>query len=267
MPEELDLEEHDALDERGPRASRSDRKSSRGYSDDDGGFGSHPHRNPSRRDDNKDQRRRVAQSREEPPFQAPRPPYNPTPGGFQRNRDATPPFASGGARVPERPRAPYPDRFDRGQGRPINSPSYGNNSSDNRGPGFRPVRPPMNSSPQPRPPAAGQDAPFPRGERPAPGREVQGIRDGRPSGPSYPRPDTRPAGVRPVAPQQGLPQQRPAGSGYTSNPARGSGPGAPSSAGRPASRRPDAPPYRPYPPRDDPRRIRRDDSEPAPERP
>ena len=152
-PEELDLEEPDALDAREIRASRGGRKSSRdSVAEDDGGFGGgKPRRNPARRDDAKDQRRREAQSREEPSFQAPRPPFSPAPRSYQPGRPATPPYASGGARIPERPRAPYPDRSDRGSARPPSNPPYGNNTSDNRGPAFRPARP-MNDSQPPRPP-------------------------------------------------------------------------------------------------------------------
>ncbi len=262
-PDELDLEEPDALDVRESRASRNGRKSSRDFlTDDDGSFGgSRPRRNLARRDDGKDQRRRVSQSREEPSFPAPRAPYNPGNGGFQRNRDATPPFASGGARVPERPRAPYPNSFDRNQGRPLNNPTYGSNPPDNRGPAFRPARP-MNDSQPPRPPISGRDTPPLRDDRPAAGRPAPDSGNNRPASPGFQRPD-----IRQPVPQQGQSQPRNTQGGYSTTSRSGNTQGPTTPGGRPPFRRPDGPPFRPLAPRDDPRRLRRDDSKPAPERP
>jgi hypothetical protein len=247
MPDELDLEEHDALDVRGARASRNGRKSSRDFVTDDDSFGGgRSRRNTARRDEGKEQRRREAGSREEPPFHT-RPPMSPA-AGFQRSRDAAPPYASGGSRIAERPRSPYPDRFDRGPARPTSNPAYGSNPNGNRAPSFRPSTPMSNSQP-PRPPMTGRDG--------------QDMRDNRPYVPRFARSDSRPA-----ASPQARPQQGDTRGGYGNGPARSSVPGNSVPSGtRPPFRRPDGPPPRPFTPRDDPRRVRREDTDQTPSRP
>jgi len=246
MPDELDLEEHDALDVRGPRSSRNGRKPSRDFLTDDDGFGGgRSKRNTARRDEGKEQRRREAGSREEPPFQA-RPPMSPA-GGFQRSRDAAPPYASGGSRVAERPRPPYPDRFDRGPARPMNGPAYGSNPTGNRGPSFRPATPTSNSQ-SPRPPMTGRDG--------------HDIRDNRPYAPRFAPSDSRSA-----ASPQARPQQGDTRGGCSTGPARSSVPGnsmPPGSNG--GSRTSDTTPRRPDPRFDRPRQFRRDTETPDPNR-
>lgn len=235
MPDDLDLDEHDEPQSRGPRSSRDGRRAPRDFLHDEDG-GGRARKSVSRRDDARDERRRV--SRREGTDNGGTPAGSPGASGFQRDRSRPLPYASGGARVAEYPRAPYGDRSPRSDVRPGGSPPYGSRTPDSRGPGFRTDRP--------------MNAPYRPG--PATGRpERQDRRDGHPPAPRLPGAETRP-----VAPQQNrYPQQEPR-RGYGDRPAWNARPGVPQSAGNTGFRRPDVPSHRPVLQRDVATRARSD---------
>ena len=241
MPDDLDLDDHDEPQSRGLRSSRDGRRAPRGFLHDDDG-GGRPRKSVSRRDDGGDERRR-ANRREEPdnggpPVGAP---------GSQRDSNRPLPYASGGARIAERPRGPYNDRSPRSDTRPGGAPPYGGRTPDSRGPGFRTDRP-MNTPYRPSP-ASGRP-------------EGQDRRDGRPMAPRIPG-----AEARPGVPQQNRYQQQEPRRVYGDRPAYSTRPGFQQTAGGQGFRRPDASPHRPVVQRDDPNHPRSDKPEEEASRP
>jgi hypothetical protein len=158
--------------------------------------------------------------------------------GFQRDSNRPLPYASGGARIAERPRGPYNDRSPRSDTRPGGAPSYGGRTQDSRGPGFRTDRP-MNTPYRPGP-ASGRP-------------EGQDRRDGRPMAPRIPG-----AEARPGLPQQNRYPQREPRRVYGDRPPLNARPGFQQTAAGAGVRRPDAVPYRPNPQREDTPRARSD---------
>jgi len=167
--------------------------------------------------------------------------------GFQRDSNQPLPYASGGARIAERPRGPYNDRSRRSDTRPGGAPPYGGRTPDSRGPGFRTDRP--TNTPYRPSPASGRP-------------EGQDRRDGRPMAPRIPG-----AEARPGVPQQNRYQQQEPRRVYGDRPAYSTRPGFQQTAGGQGFRRPDASPHRPVVQRDDPNHPRSDKPEEEASRP
>jgi hypothetical protein len=214
IPEELDIDEPETLDGRGPRASRNGHRSLRDYSfdDDHGNSGAaRSRREFTRRDDGRDQRRRLARTKEEQPFAA-RPPMN-RPASFPRERDASRPSTTtsprpflpprsqqGGPTESRRPGAYPVDGRSRTGGftQPTRPDSAARPSFAPRPQGFGDARPPMQSRNSTPPRAPHPAPPLPR----EPIRSQGGMPTRAPDapyrdGPAYRRPESPRPGQSP----------------------------------------------------------------------